>query len=149
MFIGGCAGSTCGGLKISRLMILIKSALRELRFTLRPREIRAVRVEDKPVDDDTIRGVNAYFSLFMLIFTLSTVLLLVLEQTDLLTSFTAVASCLNNVGPGLGELGMLNGGSFGGFTVASKLLLSFNMLLGRLELFPILILFLPASWSKK
>ena len=149
MFVGGCAGSTCGGLKISRLMILFKSGLRELRFVLRPREIRAVRVEGKPVDDDTIRGVNAYFSLFMLIFTLSTVLLLVLEDTDLLTSFTAVASCLNNVGPGLGEIGMLQGGSFGGFTVASKLLLSFNMLLGRLELFPILILFLPASWSKK
>ena len=149
MFIGGCAGSTCGGLKISRLIILIKSSFRELRFTLRPREVRAVRVEGKPVDDDTIRGVNAYFSLFMVIFTLSTVLLLVLEQTDLLTAFTAVASCLNNVGPGLGELGMLAGGSFGGFTVASKLLLSFNMLLGRLELFPILVLFLPASWSKK
>ncbi len=149
MFIGGCAGSTCGGLKISRLIILIKSSFRELRFTLRPREVRAVRVEGKPVDDDTIRGVNAYFSLFMVIFTLSTVLLLVLEQTDLLTAFTAVASCLNNVGPGLGKLGMLAGGSFGGFTVASKLLLSFNMLLGRLELFPILILFLPASWSKK
>jgi trk system potassium uptake protein TrkH len=149
MFIGGCAGSTCGGLKISRLLILIKSALRELRFTLRPREVRAVRVEDKPVDDDTIRGVNAYFSLFMLIFTLSTILLLVIEQTDLLTAFTSVASCLNNVGPGLGEIGILGGGSFGGFTVASKLLLSFNMLLGRLELFPILILFLPTSWSKK
>jgi trk system potassium uptake protein TrkH len=111
--------------------------------------VRAVRVEDKPVDDDTIRGVNAYFSLFMLIFTLSTILLLVIEQTDLLTAFTSVASCLNNVGPGLGEIGILGGGSFGGFTVASKLLLSFNMLLGRLELFPILILFLPTSWSKK
>ncbi|MBE6620473.1 MAG: TrkH family potassium uptake protein [Ruminococcaceae bacterium] len=149
MFIGGCAGSTCGGLKISRLIILIKSAFRELRFILRPREVRAVRVEGKPADDDTIRGVNAYFSLFMLIFTLSTVLLMILNRSDLLTSFTAVASCLNNVGPGLGELGILGGGSFGGFTVASKLLLSFNMLLGRLELFPILILFLPSAWSKK
>jgi len=149
MFIGGCAGSTCGGLKISRLIILIKSAFRELRFILRPREVRAARVEGKPADDDTIRGVNAYFSLFMLIFTLSTVLLMILNRSDLLTSFTAVASCLNNVGPGLGELGILGGGSFGGFTVASKLLLSFNMLLGRLELFPILILFLPSAWSKK
>ena len=149
MFIGGCAGSTCGGLKISRLMILIKSAFRELRFLLRPREVRAVRVEGKPVDDDTIRGVNAYFSLFMLILTLSTVLLMILHPTDLLTAFTAVATCLNNVGPGLGEIGMLAGGSFGGFNVAAKLLLSFNMLLGRLELFPILILFLPSAWSKK
>ncbi len=149
MFIGGCAGSTCGGLKISRLIILIKSAFRELRFTLRPREVRAVRVEGKPVDDDTVRGVNAYFSLFMAIFTLSTILLMLLNKSDLLTSFTAVASCLNNVGPGLGEIGILGGGSFGGFTVAAKLLLSFDMLLGRLELFPILILFLPSAWSKK
>ncbi len=149
MFIGGCAGSTCGGLKISRLIILIKSAFRELRFTLRPREVRAVRVEGKPVDDDTVRGVNAYFSLFMAIFTLSTILLMLLNKSDLLTSFTAVASCLNNVGPGLGEIGILGGGSFGGFTVAAKLLLSFDMLLGRLELFPILILFLPSAWTKK
>lgn len=149
MFIGGCAGSTCGGLKISRLIILIKSSFRELRFTLRPREVRAVRVEGKPVDDDTVRGVQAYFSIFMVIFTLSTVLFMLLNKSDLITSFTAVASCLNNVGPGLGEIGMLSGGSFGGFTVAAKLLLSFDMLLGRLELFPILVLFLPASWSKK
>lgn len=149
MFIGGCAGSTCGGLKISRLIILIKSSFRELRFTLRPREVRAVRVEGKPVDDDTVRGVQAYFSIFMVIFTLSTVLLMLLNKSDLITSFTAVASCLNNVGPGLGEIGMLSSGSFGGFTVAAKLLLSFDMLLGRLELFPILILFLPSAWSKK
>jgi trk system potassium uptake protein TrkH len=149
MFIGGCAGSTCGGLKISRLMILIKSSIRELRFTLRPREIRSVRVEDKPVDDDTVRGVQAYFALFMVIFAISTLLLMILDNIDLLTAFTAVATCINNVGPGLGELGMLSGGSFGGFTVAAKLLLSFDMLLGRLELFPILILFLPSAWSKK
>lgn len=149
MFIGGCAGSTCGGLKISRLIILIKSSIRELRFTLRPREVRAVRSEGKAVDDDTVRGVQAYFALFMVIFALSILLLMMLDSVDLLTSFTAVTTCINNVGPGLGELGMLSGGSFGGFTVAAKLLLSFDMLLGRLELFPILILFLPSAWTKK
>jgi trk system potassium uptake protein TrkH len=149
MFIGGCAGSTCGGLKISRLIILIKSSLRELRFTLRPREVRAVRAEGKAVDDDTVRGVQAYFSIFMIIFVLSTVLLMLLNKSDMITSFTAVASCLNNVGPGLGEIGILGGGSFGGFSIAAKLLLSFDMLLGRLELFPILILFLPSAWRKK
>ena len=149
MFIGGCAGSTCGGLKIGRLIILVKSSLRELRFTLRPREVRAVRSEGKPVDEDTVRGVQTYFSLFMMIFTASTLLLMLLNKSDLITSFTAVASCLNNVGPGLGKIGILGGGSFGGFNVGAKLLLSFNMLLGRLELFPILVLFLPPAWKKK
>ena len=149
MFIGGCAGSTCGGLKIGRLIILVKSSLRELRFTLRPREVRAVRSEGKPVDEDTVRGVQTYFSLFMMIFTASTLLLMLINQSDLITSFTAVASCLNNVGPGLGKIGILGGGSFGGFNVGAKLLLSFNMLLGRLELFPILVLFLPPAWKKK
>ena len=149
MFIGGCAGSTCGGLKISRLMILIKSSLRELRFTLRPREVRAVHMEGKSVDEDTVRGVYAYFALFMVILAFSVLALMLIYPTDLLTAFTAVTTCMNNVGPGLGELGMLSGGSFGGFNIAAKLLLSFDMLLGRLELFPILILFLPSAWSKK
>lgn len=149
MFVGGCAGSTCGGLKISRLMILFKSAIRELRVTLRPREVSPVRVEGKPVENDTIRAVNAYFALFFLIFAISTVLLLIIDDMDLVTAFTAVATCMNNVGPGLGELSLSAGGSFGGFSVGAKLLLSFNMLLGRLELFPILILFLPSAWSKK
>ena len=71
------------------------------------------------------------------------------DDMDLVTAFTSVASCINNVGPGLGEIGLLGGGSFGGFSAGAKLLLSFNMLVGRLELFPILILFLPSAWSKK
>lgn len=149
MFIGGCVGSTGGGLKIGRLIILVKSSLRELRFTLRPREVRTVRSEGKPVDEDTVRGVQTYFSLFMTIFAASILLLMLIDQTDLLTAFTAVATCMNNVGPGLGELSMTAGGSFGGFNVGAKLLLSFNMLLGRLELFPILVLFLPPAWKKK
>ncbi len=149
MFIGGCAGSTCGGLKISRLIILFKSSLRELRFTLRPREVRAVRCEGKAVDEDTIRGVNSYFAIYIIIFAFSIIGVMLLNASDLLTSFTAVASCLNNVGPGLGKLGLLQEGNFGSFSIASKLLLSFDMLLGRLELFPVLILFLPSAWTKK
>ncbi len=149
MFIGGCSGSTCGGLKISRLTILVKSALRELHVTLHPREVRSVRFEGRPVEEETIRGVHAYFALFCLIFALSTVTLLVIDDTDLLTAFTAVATCINNVGPGLGTLGVSAGGNFGAFSAGTKLLLSFNMLLGRLELFPILILFLPSAWSKR
>ncbi len=150
MFIGGCAGSTCGGLKIGRLIILIKSSVRELRAMLRPREVRPVRAEGKSVEEDTVRGVNAYFTLFFLIFSGSTLLLMLLDRVDLVTAFTAVSSCINNVGPAFGEVvGFSAGGSFGSFSVAAKLLLSFHMLLGRLEMFPILILFLPTAWSKK
>ena len=149
MFIGGCTGATCGGLKIGRLVILIKNAHRELRTMLHPRERRAVRSEGKAVEDDTVRGVNAYFVIFFCLFAASVILLMMLDEHDLITSFTAVAACLNNVGPGLGEIGVLAGGSFGAFSVGAKLLLSFDMLLGRLELFPILILFLPSAWSKK
>jgi trk system potassium uptake protein TrkH len=130
-------------------MILFKGALRELHLMLHPREVRAVRVEGKPVEEDTVRGVSSYFILYILVFVFSIMGLLLIERTDLLTAFTAVTSCMNNVGPGLGEIGFAAGGSFGGFTIAGKLLLSFNMLVGRLELFPILILFLPSAWSKK
>ena len=150
MFIGGCAGSTCGGLKISRLIILVKSTLRELRYLLHPREVRHVRAEGKAIEEDTVRGVNAYFTLFFLIFAASTLLLMLFDDTDLLTAFTAVSSCINNVGPAFGDmLGFTAGGSFGAFSVAAKLLLSFVMLLGRLELFPVLILFMPSAWDKK
>jgi trk system potassium uptake protein TrkH len=149
MFIGGCTGSTCGGLKIGRWLILIKNARRELRTMLHPRERLAVRSEGKVVEDDTVRGVNAYVIIFFCLFAASIILLMMIDEQDLLTAFTAVTTCMNNVGPGLGKLGMLSGGSFGFFSVGAKLLLSFDMLLGRLELFPILILFLPSAWSKK
>lgn len=150
MFLGGCTGSTCGGLKLGRIIILIKSSVRELRYTLRPREVRPVRAEGKAVEEDTVRGVNAYFALFFLIFAASTVALMLLDSVDLLTAFSAISTCINNVGPGFGDMiGFAAGGSFGGFSIGAKLLLSFNMLLGRLELFPILILFLPTAWGKK
>ena len=149
MFIGGCAGSTCGGLKIGRWIILIKSSLRELRYTLRPREVRAVRAEGKPVDEDVVRGTQTYFSLFMVFFGASALAFAALDNVDLLTSISAVTTCMNNVGPGFGKIGMLAGGSFGGFSTAAKLLLSFDMLLGRLEIFPVLILFMPPTWAKK
>ncbi|MBO5898577.1 MAG: TrkH family potassium uptake protein [Clostridia bacterium] len=150
MFLGGCTGSTCGGLKIGRLIILIKSSIRELRYTLRPREVRPVRAEGKAVEEDTVRGTSAYFALFFLMFAISTVALMLLDNVDLLTSFSAISTCINNVGPAFGDMiGFAAGGSFGGFSVGAKLLLSFVMLLGRLELFPVLILFMPAAWAKK
>lgn len=149
MFLGGCTGSTCGGLKLGRLIILIKNALREFRTMLRPREVLPLRCEDRPVDDDTVRAVNTYFVLYAMVFSVSLVLLMLFDDANITTCFSAVASCLNNVGPGLGEIGASAGGSFGGLSVAAKILLSLDMLLGRLELFPMLILFTPTAWSKK
>lgn len=149
MFVGACTGSTCGGLKIGRLLILFKNAFREVRTMLHPREIRVVRSEGKAVEEETVKSVNAYFALYMLIFAVSMFLLQLLHPTDFLTSFTAVASCLNNVGPGLGKIGPTLGGSFGFYHAGAKLLLSLDMLLGRLEIFPVLILFLPSAWRKK
>jgi trk system potassium uptake protein TrkH len=107
-----------------------------------------VRFEGKTVDSESKNGVTIYIAIFALCYAIA-FLLISLEPHGFTTNFTAVATCINNVGPGLGEIGMLAGGSFGGFNVAAKLLLSFDMLLGRLELFPILILFLPSAWSKK
>ncbi|MBQ7338110.1 MAG: TrkH family potassium uptake protein [Clostridia bacterium] len=145
MFIGGCAGSTAGGIKVSRLVILIRSAGREVRNILFPREVRCVRAEERAVDEDTVRGANAYIVLYLLFF-VAGVLLLLGDGLDLVTSFTAVTSCINNVGPGFGTLiGATAGSSFGVFSPWVKILLSFIMLLGRLELFPILMLFYPAS----
>ena len=149
MFIGGCAGSTAGGLKIHRLIILIKSAGREVRALIFPHQVRPVRAEERAVEEDTVRGANAYFVLFILIFAVSTVLVL-LGGEDPTTAFAAVASCLNNVGPGIGSvLGVEGGGNFGGFASWVKVLLSFDMLLGRLEIFPVLLLFYPAVWRTR
>ena len=147
MFVGGCAGSTAGGLKIHRCIILIKGAMSEMRSLVFPRQVRTVRAEGRTVEEDVVRNANGYFVLYLVIFTVS-VLLVLVSGEGLITSFTAVTSCLNNVGPGMGEvLGVTGGGSFGGFSPWIKLLLSFNMLLGRLEIFPILILFYPAVWK--
>ena len=149
MFIGGCVGSTAGGLKLGRWMILVRSAHRELRNLLSPRECRCVRVDGRALDEDTVQGAYVYLVLYLLIFAVS-VLLLMGGGADFLTSFGAIASCMNNVGPGFGwRLGAPAGGSFGGFALWEKVLLSFDMLIGRLEIFPILILFYPVSRASR
>jgi trk system potassium uptake protein TrkH len=149
MFIGGCAGSTAGGLKVSRLIILVRSAGREVKNLLSPRRIRPVRSEGRPVDEETVHATNAYLVLYFLFFA-GSVMLLLGGGLDFVTGFTAVASCINNVGPAFGPLlGVEAGGSFGGFASWIKVLLSFDMLLGRLELFPILILFYPVSIKRR
>lgn len=146
MFVGACAGSTGGGIKVSRILILVKSSAADMRKMLHPNAVTTVRLEGKPLPEKSIRGAHVYFSVYMLVFVIS-FLLLSLEGFDLVTTFTALAACINNIGPGLEVVGPM--GNFAAFSPASKLLLSFNMLAGRLELFPMLLLFAPSIWKRR
>lgn len=146
MFIGGCAGSTAGGLKVSRVVMMIKMIRREFLKMIHPRSVSAVQIEGKTVDDTTLNGVNVYFSLYMVIY-FAAFLLLCLEPFDFETNFTAVAACYNNIGPGFGAVGPM--GSFSGYSAFSKFVLSATMLLGRLEIYPLLFALIPSTWTKK
>ena len=146
MFCGACAGSTGGGFKVSRLIILLKSSFRDIQRMLHPHAITTVRFEGKPLDDKTVRGTSIYLTFYMMVFTAS-VLLLSLDHFDLVTTFTAVTACFNNIGPGLSVVGPM--GNFSQFSDPAKLLLSFDMLAGRLELYPRLVLFAPTLWFKR
>ncbi len=145
MFIGACAGSTGGGIKVSRVVILVKGMLRELHMIVHPKQVKKISVDGKKVDHEVVRAVNAYFVCYVLIF-IASVIVLSFEEHDLVTNFTAVAATLNNIGPGLELVGP--SGNFAFFSIISKLVLTFDMLAGRLELFPIMILFSPATWKR-
>ncbi len=145
MFIGACAGSTGGGIKVSRVIILYKGATHEMRRWLHPKQIKTITMDGRTVDEEVVRGVNAYIVAYLLIF-ITSVLLLCLDFQDLLTNFTAIAATLNNIGPGLGAVGPT--GNFAFYSIGSKLILIFNMLAGRLEIFPMLLLITPITWRK-
>ena len=144
MFCGACVGSTTGGIKVGRIILLVKSGLREIKYMLHPRAVVAVRSEGKPVERDVLRGANSYMIVYIMLFTASLFLVEMVEECDLVTGFTAVSACLNNVGPGLGEVGPA--GNFAALTPFTKILLSIDMLAGRLEIFPLLMLFAPTTW---
>ncbi len=146
MFIGACAGSTGGGIKVARVVMLAKTSLGDMRRMLHPNAVATVRFEGKPVTDKTIRGVHLFLTVYLMVFTVS-FLLLTLEKFDLITTFTALAACINNIGPGLEIVGPM--GNFSAFSPWAKLLLSFNMLVGRLEIFPMLLLFAPSIWKRR
>lgn len=146
MFFGGCAGCTSGGIKISRLLLLFKNARREVKYIAHPRAVISVKLEGKTVDHETVRGTTSFILVYAALFTLSAVCLLAFDGRDLVTSFTAVASAINNIGPGLGDVGPAS--NFALLSAPSKLVLCFDMLAGRLELFPMLILFSPSVWKK-
>lgn len=146
MFVGGCAGSTAGGLKVSRIMLMFKTVKRDLRRLVHPRSVNTVRLEGKSVDNDTISSIGGYIIIYMIIF-FTTFLVLSFSQYSFLENFTATATCINNIGPGLGEVGPA--ANFSGYSNFHQLILSFTMLLGRLEIFPILLTFTPSTWRKK
>ena len=146
MFIGGCAGSTSGGLKVQRFIIMFKSAKKSIKQTLNPKSINIVTSDDKFLDISIVHGVHAYLIIYLGFFLVS-LLLISLNNVDFSTSFTAVTTCINNIGPGLERVGPTENFSF--FSNLSKIVLSIDMLLGRLECFPIIILFSPAIWRKK
>jgi Trk-type K+ transport systems, membrane components len=146
MFVGACAGSTGGGFKVSRVMICVKTGLAEVRHLLHPRAVQVVRLEGKPVDRSLIRSTFGYLALYLSIFIVSLLFLSLQSGTDFATNFTAELACINNIGPGLGKVGPMGNYSF--YHPALKMLLSLNMLMGRLELFPMIVLFSPMTWRK-
>lgn len=146
MFIGGSAGSTAGGFKVSRVVMIFKNCAAEFRHMLHPRCVTVPRMDGKPVEEDTRKGVTMYFNIYMLGI-LIVFLLLSLNGFDLETTFSAAVTCFNNVGPGFGLAGPAS--CYEAFSVFSKWLLSFAMLLGRLEIWPILLTLYPATWLSR
>ena len=144
MFIGACAGSTGGGIKVSRFVVLFKTVGKELHSYIHPRSVKKIQIEGKPVEHDVVRSINVYCITFFIIFCCS-VLLISFEGKDFVTNLTAVAATINNIGPGLELVGP--SANFGFFSDFSKYVLMFDMLAGRLELFPLLILFHPGVWK--
>ena len=145
--IGASAGSTAGGLKVSRVIILFKNAIREVRQAVRPRSVNLTRLDGEVLREETVRATFGYLTVYLLLLVFGTVLLSFDPFGSLDTNFTATLTCLSNVGPGLGAVGPA--GNFAGFSALSKLLLSFLMLVGRLEIFPMLILFSPTTWKRR
>ncbi len=148
MCIGGCSGSTAGGLKVSRVLILSKSSVNSLRNTLSPRSVRALKLDGKPIDDATVSSVRHFLILYVFIMMISTILVSVGDAAgdSFNTNFSAVIACFNNIGPGIGVVGPY--GNYAHFNLFAKLILSLDMLLGRLEILPILLIFSPKSWKK-
>lgn len=146
MFVGSCAGSTAGGFKLTRIIMLFKVIKREIKSLIHPRAVSVVRFEGKKVDDDVVKSLCAYFAIYTMTF-FGIFILLSFDGYDILTNFSAAASCFNNIGPGLAAVGPAS--NYAGYSVFSKLVLSLAMLLGRLEIYPILFLLSRNAWSKK
>lgn len=145
MFVGACAGSTGGGIKVSRILILLKSIRKEIKLVAHPKTTHKIAMNGKAIDTETVRAVCVYLAVFMVLFAIS-ILIISIDNFDFTTNFTAIATTLNNVGPGLSLVGPTR--NFADFSNLSKIVLSLDMLIGRLEIFPILMLFSPNTWRK-
>ncbi len=146
MFIGGCAGSTCGGIKISRVLIYLKTIKKEMNQLCHPRNVKVIQVDDKSLAHTVLRSANVFFIIYILLFSVS-LLLISVDGFDFETNFTAVASALGNIGPGLAGVGPTQ--NFDLYSRCSKYVLMFDMLAGRLEILPLLVLFNPMTWRRR
>lgn len=145
MFVGACAGSTGGGIKVSRIMIVVKSLGKELTNAIYPKRTKKIYIDGHAQDDSVVQSVLGYLLCMIAVFVAS-FLILAIDSFDLVTNFTAVVATINNIGPGLGGVGPTM--NYAGYSVLSKFVLIFDMMAGRLEFYPILLLMLPATWKK-
>ena len=146
MFIGACAGSTSGGIKVSRILILLKTIRKELSLIIHPRQVKKIRMDGHPVDHENLRSANVFLVVYFVLL-LTSMLLISVDEFDFSTNFTSVVTVLNNIGPGLNLVGPTQ--NFSIFSPFSKFVLMFDMLAGRLELFPMMILLMPSTWKRK
>ena len=144
--IGACAGSTGGGFKVSRVLILLKGVKKEFTLIMHPRTVHTVKIDGKKVTHEVTRSVSVYFVIYLMII-VSTTILISLDAPDFITSFSSVLATLNNTGPGMGSW-VGSTGNYAHFNTISKLIFCFNMLAGRLELYPFLLIFVPSAWKR-
>jgi trk system potassium uptake protein TrkH len=145
MFIGACAGSTGGGIKVMRILLLLKSIRRRIVKIIHPRSVSTIKTGGKAVDEDILSGVNTFFFAYILVFSLA-LLIISLDGKDMVSNFTSVAATINNIGPGLGIVGPM--GNFSSYSDISKVVFSICMIAGRLEIYPMLLLMTPAFWKR-
>ena len=145
MFIGGCAGSTGGGMKNVRVLLLLKHAQLQISRLIHPREVRVLKLDHKPVSPEVMQSILGFFALYMGLFVVAAILMTV-TGLDLLTAGGSVVACLSNIGPGIGEVGPTD--NYAAISFSGKLILSACMLAGRLELFTVLVLFFPSFWRR-
>ena len=146
MFVGACAGSTGGGIKVSRIVIIFKTVVKELDYFVHPNNVKKIKVDGHQLEHTVLRSVNVFIMAYLFIFVTS-MLIISLDNFGFETNFTAVAATLNNIGPGLAGVGPA--ANFGAYSTLSKVVLTFDMLAGRLELFPVLILFSWRTWRNR
>jgi trk system potassium uptake protein TrkH len=146
MIIGACAGSTAGGIKVSRVILLFKQIRSNLRHMVHPRSVESVKFEGKTVDNGTIINVTTYFVLYAVCLAVTFILISMFDVFDLETNISAAVACFNNIGPGLSKVGPMS--NFAAYSGISKWVLSAAMLLGRLEILPMILLFAPSAWTK-